>query len=147
MVNTGNSNEKHRLQIITQEKDELNSVTHELLELTTGDEWDYLAIKKRITTILSKIGLMSSVAKSSNYKTDPFLIIANELFKVLDVLATPWSFDSESERELKELVRRITMDATRENIGKFCNYTNMIIFDVRKQKLIFPKISLSMFKL
>lgn len=143
----GNSIENNRLQIIIQAKDDINSLTHELLEITTGRQWNYLEVKKKITTILSKISLMTTVAKSTNYDTNPFLVLANELFKVVDVLARPLTFMDKSEMEFKELLMNFTLNATREKIGIFCNYANVIAFDMRKQKLILPKIDFSIFKL
>ena len=125
--------------MIIQTKKELNLLTHKLLELTVGYEWDILEIKKQITSVLSKISTMSTIAKSSNYKSDPFLELGNLIFGVLDLY--------ESGKGTNFPLSKWGVDRTRKRIGIFCNYANMIEFNVRKQTIIFPKIDLAIFKL
>jgi len=120
--------EKERLMLIEM-KNEILKLTLEIMDITK-DEDKKGEIKKKITTIISKISIISSYAKPKNINLQPLLEAVNLLFVHMDALEDSWTVYSPI-------------------IEMICNNINYIQFDFTKKdiKIKIPKIDLSIFKL
>ena len=114
----------------------LVEIKKEILELTleifdiVKDKEKKIDVKKKLTTILSKISIISSYAKPKNVKLKPIFDIATILFIQIDGMGELWTSYSPL-------------------IEMFCNIVNHIQYDFTKRDITIkiPKIDLSIFKI
>ena len=118
--------EKERLMLV-QRKDEILKLTIEILDIK-DDPKQALEIKKKMTSVLSQIGVLGSYSKSKNFNTGPLRKLTNELFIYMDMSKDIWIITS-------------------TNLEIWCNTVNSIQFDFTKRDIKIPKIDLSLFKL
>ena len=109
-------------------KKEILEQTLEILDIVK-DKDKKVDVKKKMTTILSKISTISSYAKPKNVFLKPILDLANQLFVQIDALGDHWTSYS-------------------PYIEIFCNIVNHIQYDFTKRDITIkiPKIDLSVFK-
>lgn len=119
--------EYERLMLVETKKDILE-LTLEILDIVKDKE-KKVDIKKKMTTIISKISIISSYAKPKNVNLKPILDLVNALFVQMDSLGDLWTSYS-------------------PYIEIFCNIVNHIQYDFTKKDILIkiPKIDLSIFK-
>lgn len=119
--------EYERLMLVEIKK-EILELTLEIIDIVK-DKDKKTDVKKKMTTILSKISILSSYAKPKNFNLKPILDVANILFVQMDTLGDYWTSYS-------------------PYIEMFCNIVNHIQYDFTKRDITIniPKIDLSVFK-
>ena len=118
--------ETERLMLVGK-KDEIRTLSEELLDLVTDSKTNEIEIKKKITGTLSLISTIASYSKSKNYKLDKITDMANMIYRMLSINS--------------DLVAKPMVEV-------FCNVVNSIRFNFTKNsfKIIIPKIDFSLFK-
>ena len=118
--------ETERLMLVGK-KDEIRTLSEELLDLVTDSKTNEIEIKKKITGKLSLISTIASYSKSKNYKLDKITDMANMIYRMLSINS--------------DLVAKPMVEV-------FCNVVNSIRFNFTKNsfKIIIPKIDFSLFK-
>ena len=117
--------EKERLMLV-QRKDEILKLTIEILDIK-NDPKQALEIKKKMTSVLSQIGVLGSYSKSKNINTGPLTNLTNSLFIKMDMSKDMWMILS-------------------TDLEIWCNIVNSIQFDFIKRDIKIPKIDLSLLK-
>ena len=127
------SSEKERLFVLEKVvnlKDEILQLTTEILDLL-HKSGSTLEIRKKITSILSKLNTGATLAKSETRKLDFLTSYANLLF-----------FFLRTEHISEDRI------IARTRLEDFCNYVNSIRFDVTKKglKIHLPKVEIPIVK-
>ena len=117
--------EKERLMLV-QRKDEILKLTIEILDIK-NDPKQALEIKKKMTSVLSQIGILESYSKSKNINTGPLRNLTNTLFINMGMSKDMWMILS-------------------TDLEIWCNIVNSIQFDFTKRDIKIPKIDLSLLK-
>ena len=117
--------EKERLMLV-QRKDEILKLTIEILDIK-NDPKQALEIKKKMTSVLSQIGVLESYSKSKNINTGPLRNFTNTLFMNMGMSKDMWMILS-------------------TDLEIWCNIVNSIQFDFTKRDIKIPKIDLSLLR-
>ena len=115
--------EKERL-ILVEKKKEISRLTLEILAIE-NDPKNALAIKEKLTTILSLLNTIGSYSDSKNFKLEDFIEIERAIFKMLNTRS--------------EVLEETTYLTTWQQIvipevELFCNYVKSITFDFTDEK-------------
>lgn len=122
--------EKERLMLF-EKKEEIRKLTVEILDMQSNPE-NELEIKKKFTSILSYLSIITSHCNCKNYNL-------NKLTDVINILFTRMTFERESNMWISSPML----------IQLICNYINSIRFDFLKRdiKIYLPKIEINIPKI
>jgi len=105
--------EKERLMLV-KKKEEILELTKNTMDLLR-DPAEALQVKKNITSILSKVGIIASYAEPRDKKALELLELkAKQIFHLMDLLGNKWT-------------------VAKPYIEEFCNEANSIQFNFKKK--------------
>lgn len=120
--------EKERLMLV-QKKEEILNLTIEILDIS-NDPKQALEVKKKMTSVLSQIGVLGSYSKSKNFDTNNLKNAADIIFRYMEM----------------EMFKA-NWDLFLPSLEIWCNTVNSIQFDFTKRNIKIPKIDLSLIKI
>ena len=123
--------ETERLMLVDK-KEEIRNLSAEIMEIM-NEPGQITNIKSKITDILSILSTIGSYAKSKDYDSSLFTLMAENIFQLMPV--------SQPHAKIRAyLIKRIE---------RFCIYANSIQFDFTKKglKINLPKIDISIFRI